>query len=223
MKYLLLATFFAFFTQTACYAPTVKAELFVKQKQEEEKEETLKNSGDVPAGEQSAPTDTAEPKKEPKNQVFNPRKPKNKTLSTKDIDKIVIIHTQEIGAYCIGAWQSQKCMKALSSSNLTFSSLYAEKLELGGKKKAQDALLENCSASTAATKIDVPAYAMKSAMTTCANAIYDITEATKIKPNLTHFQLLVEPIFCLGGEERCEKFEELLRNIISKRVSEPQK
>lgn len=220
MKYILLATFFAFFIQTAYCTHTAKAELFVKQKSED-KEETLKNDGGAPGEEQTSTDTPTEPPTKTKNQVFNPKKPKNKTLSSKEIDKIVIIHTQEIGAYCIGAWQSQKCMKALSSSNLSLASLYAEKLELGGKKKSQDALLENCSASTAATKVDVPAYAMKSAMTTCANAIYDITEATKIKPNLTHFQLMVEPIFCLGGEERCEKFEELLRNIISKTMSTP--
>lgn len=226
MRHILLATAVIFLTQTVIYTPFVKAELFVKSKKEEEEQpETLKNDGSTPQEEQqqagSSDTPPEQEKKSPPKQVFVPQKPKSKELSSKQIDKIVIIHTQDIAAYCIGAWQSQKCMKALSRSNLTLASLYAETLNKNKKKKAQDALLENCSASTAATKVDVPAYAMKSAMTTCANAIYDITEATKIKPNPTHFQLMIEPIFCLGGEERCEKFEELLRNVISQTMSAP--
>jgi hypothetical protein len=195
----------------------VKADLFLKKKAPVNAEE------EVLRGEEKAPEDVpAEEKKTPK-QVFVPKKSKNPSLTPQEMDRIVVMHTQEIGAYCVGSWQSQNCMKALSSSALTLASLYAEKLEKAGHKDAQDPLLQNCAAATAATKVEVPAYAMKSALTTCANAIYDITESTKIKPNLTHFQLLVEPIYCLGGDPRCEKLEEILRAVVAKSMTEEQK
>lgn len=197
------------------------AELFVTPKVQEAQEETLRGMppSDVPTKEAQA---EQAPAAKPKKQIFVDPTSKNPQLSAVEIDRIVIMHTQEIGAYCVGSWQSQPCMKALSSSNLTLASMYAESLAKGGHQKVQDALLQNCAASTAATKTEVPAYAMKSAMTTCANVIYDITEATKVRPNLTHFQLLVEPIFCLGGEARCADFEKILREVVAKSMPQQQ-
>lgn len=201
---------------------SANAELFnTKKEAQETPEETLKVDESGNGVQPTEPDASPAPEKKKPKQVFVQKEAKNKALNPEEINRIIIMHTQEIGAYCVGAWQNQKCMSALSSSTLTMASLYAEALEKSGHKDAQDPLMQNCAAATAATKVEVPAYAMKSAMTTCANAIYDITESTKIKPNLTHFQLLVEPIFCLGGDERCGKFEELLRTVVAKSPPPP--
>lgn len=196
------------------------ADLFVKKK--EDTRGAVETVPDYPSGEAEQTSPPAQPdgKRKTGQEVFVPQK--SKEMSAQQIDRMTLMHTQEIGAYCVGSWQSQPCMKALASTNLTVATLYSRALERKGQKKMHDPLLQGCAASTAAVKREVPAYAMKSAMTECANAISDISEATKVKPNPTHFQLLVEPIFCLGGEPRCGKFEELLRQIVAKSLEQQQ-
>lgn len=196
------------------------ADLFVKKKVEQEEVETVPEYPSDDEKAETPPPAQPETKKKAGKEVFV--QPKSKEMSAQQVDRMTLMHTQEIGAYCVGSWQSQPCMKALASTNLSVATVYARTLEAKGQKKMHEPLLKGCSASTAAVKREVPAYAMKSAMTECANAISDISNATKIKPNPTHFQLLVEPIFCLSGEPRCGKFEELLRQIVARSIEQQQ-
>ncbi|NCC21570.1 MAG: hypothetical protein EOM26_03810 [Alphaproteobacteria bacterium] len=112
-----------------------------------------------------------------------------------------------IAQQCIGNWESQACISILAQSNLVLAANYAEKLEKRGQKKATEAVKEHCAAATAATQQDVPAYAMRSAMTECANAIYDISRATKVEPDQSHYQLLVYPTMCLSEDQQCPAIE----------------
>lgn len=127
-----------------------------------------------------------------------------------DQDRVVSIHVGDIAQTCPGAWHKQVCLSSLSNSVMSMVSQYAEALQNAGQEESLTPLKEHCAAATAATQIEVPAHAMVSALTECVNAVYDITEATTVKPHLMHYRLTIDTIFCLKGEPQCLSLEKQL-------------
>lgn len=172
------------------------------------------------------PESTVETPKKNKNQVYVPSK-KQETQdessqegtnapALNNLDRVVSIHLSDIAQKCPGAWTQQTCMAALANSNMTMASQYAEVLDQSGNKDSLEPLKEHCAASTAAMKIEVPAYAMKSAMIECANTIYDLIEQTGQKPHMSHYELTVGAIMCLSDDPSCANIEKTLIAIRSK-------
>ncbi|MBU0859509.1 MAG: hypothetical protein KJ667_06205 [Alphaproteobacteria bacterium] len=120
---------------------------------------------------------------------------------------------QLLGEYCPGQWESAHCLKAVSQSNMVMVSNYGAALQESGKKQAAEQLKQHCAASTAGTEGDYPAYAMKSAFTECANTIGDLAGQTNLKPDLSHYQLLVGATMCLDGAAECAPIEKTLRQL----------
>lgn len=125
----------------------------------------------------------------------------------------VVQHIRQLQQNCMsGQWESQACIRALGESNLTLASQYAESLKKSGKAADADDIVQHCAASTASTKKQVPAYAMASAMTECANAMGDTANKTRIKPDLTHYQILIAGALCLSKHPKCPPLERGIAN-----------
>ncbi len=126
----------------------------------------------------------------------------------------VLTYVKGVGKACVEDWATQNCMKNLSILNRDTASFYAQNLNDSGRKDADakmEELKQHCAASTAALKVDVPAYAMRSAMTECVNTISDIVDATKVKPNVNMYQLMVGSILCLQKDAQCKFIENQLK------------
>lgn len=109
---------------------------------------------------------------------------------------------------CLGEWSNAECLKTVSGSNIVLTGQYMDVLKEQGKTDKVAELRDGCAASTAAfNKSDIPAKAMRNAYVQCANTISDISEATTIKPDLSHYQLLLGAIMCLDGSDVCKKLE----------------
>ena len=117
--------------------------------------------------------------------------------------------------YCSHEWSSQSCMKTLSGASLVMVSNYAEDLHKNKNGQYLESLKQHCAASTAGTKVEVPAYAQRSAMTECINHIVTINEKTGIKPNPDFYQLIVGAIMCFDKNPSCSVIENSLDNYLS--------
>jgi len=120
-------------------------------------------------------------------------------------------HAKIVSKACLGKWETQSCLKAVSDSALVMISNYAAKLKKNGKGSSLETLKEHCAASTAASNGEYPADAMVSAYVECANIISDINDATGLMPDQSHYQLLVGPVLCIRKDRRCAAIEEGLR------------
>lgn len=116
-------------------------------------------------------------------------------------------HIRAVARSCVGNWESQECLAAVSRSALDLAARYAEELSNAGHDFAIELIKEHCAAGTAAAEGEYPAYAMKSAWTECANIMSDISEATGLNPSTSHYQLLVGPVLCLDKDMRCKSVE----------------
>jgi len=119
----------------------------------------------------------------------------------------VMAHAKQIASICPGSWEQQNCLKAVSESNITLASNYAESLDNSGKSNHIEPLKQLCAASTAATKGEYPPAAMNSAFTECANGIYDISQKSGVAPDQSNYQLLVAAILCLNKDPQCDLLE----------------
>lgn len=123
------------------------------------------------------------------------------------------VFAQTLSANCLRSWTTQPCLKNISQSVLVLAANYAGDLESQGLIGAVEQIKQHCSAATAGTKGEYPAYAMQSAFTECANMIYDVSEQTKIKPDLSHYQLLVSSILCMNKDRSCSNIEKSLSSL----------
>ncbi len=119
-------------------------------------------------------------------------------------------HVANVTSYCVGKWESEACLKELSSVSMDMAVNFAENLDAKKEHGAIELIKQHCSAPTAALKISVPAYAMKSAITECVNSVADINEATSVKPDLNLYQLLVGSVLCLDKDPACADIEKQL-------------
>lgn len=123
-------------------------------------------------------------------------------LTTQQFGHVTAIHES-----CVQNWGDQSCMQSISATSKDMLEAYAVALEKSGHKAQVETVKNQCAATTAAAKTKVPAYAMKSALTECANTISDVVAEVTVQPDLVLYQLLVGSIFCLGKEEPCPVFE----------------
>lgn len=129
------------------------------------------------------------------------------------VDKDFAKDTASIAAACPRDWESEPCLKATSQAAMVLISQYGASLQQGGYEDAMEPLKQECAASTAATQQDgIPAYAMKSAYTVCANKIGEIAESTGVKPDPSYFQLIFATIICMDKQPQCERMEESIVN-----------
>ena len=123
-------------------------------------------------------------------------------------DTEYIAHTKAVANACLDQqWERQACLSAVSYSTLALAANYAQRLSDQGHDFAVELIKEHCAAGTAAARDKFPAYALKSAWIECANTMSDIAETTGLKPNASHYQLLVGPILCLDKDRRCTNVE----------------
>ena len=123
-----------------------------------------------------------------------------------------VYHAQKVAASCLNKqWTAPLCLKNLSESALVLSANYAGVLESKGMIGPIEQIKQNCAAASAGTQGDYPAYALTSAFTQCANMIFDVSEQTYIKPDLSHYQILVGSILCLSRDPRCTSIEQQLK------------
>ncbi len=132
------------------------------------------------------------------------------------IKPYVLRYVRDVYHTCAGNWKSAQCITSLASLSKDIVVDYAVKLETAGQKAFHEPLKQKCAASTAALQTAVPAYAQKSAMTECLNAIADMSQASDVKPDLELYQLAIGALQCVDKEGSCEAFE----NQISSHVQE---
>ncbi|MBI2234543.1 MAG: hypothetical protein HYU57_06115 [Micavibrio aeruginosavorus] len=119
-------------------------------------------------------------------------------------------YAQQIAKACINQWEAQTCLGAVADSNMVLLSNYGADLQSRKMEAEAEALKQHCAATTAASRQQVPAYAMKSALTECANTITDLAARTGVQPDPSHFQLLIAPLLCLGGDPACAALSDQL-------------
>ncbi|MGH1403694.1 MAG: hypothetical protein ACRBDL_05580 [Alphaproteobacteria bacterium] len=116
-------------------------------------------------------------------------------------------HIHSVNKQCVGQWEKQICMKALSEASMAMASKYAERLNQSGNGNQMEPLKQGCAASTAAMKVNVPAYAMKSALTECANTVSDVVDTTGVQPDINLYQILIAGVLCIGKDQQCAMLE----------------
>ncbi len=137
--------------------------------------------------------------------------------AAKDIKQIpayVLGYARNVYNSCAGVWKSAQCVSAIAALSKDITIDYASSLEQAKQEAFHEPLKQSCAASTAAIQTDVPAYAQKSAMTECLNAIADMTQASGVKPNINLYQLAVGGTQCLDQEGNCEAFENQLAPLL---------
>jgi hypothetical protein len=80
---------------------------------------------------------------------------------------------------------------------------------------AAEKIKQHCAAATAAREQEFPAYAMKSAFIECANMMSDVSDETRITPDLSHYQLLIGATMCLNKDPGCAEITKTLRQYIT--------
>lgn len=123
------------------------------------------------------------------------------------VSQQVLGHAQKVASACIHKWENQTCLTALSNSNMDMIINYAQSLKNNHKSSAIEDLKNVCAASTAAQDGEYPAYAMNSAFTECANGMYDLSVSTGIKPDQSHYQLIVAAVMCLSKSPQCRTLQ----------------
>ncbi len=132
-----------------------------------------------------------------------------------NVDKNFKAHARNVAHNCINSWESDGCLTATSESAMVLISQYGAKLQHMDMDEQKEKLKQECAASTAASqKSGFPAYAMKSAYTTCANTIYDIQVTTGINPDPNYYQLLVGTILCMNKSNQCGEIEDGLKKTL---------
>jgi hypothetical protein len=117
----------------------------------------------------------------------------------------------KIAGACLDHWEAPSCLSAVSESNMALLSNYGAALQNGGYAAEAEQLKQHCAATTAASQETVPAYAMRSALTECANTITDISGKTGVQPDPSHYQLLLAPLLCLSADPRCAPIAEQMK------------
>lgn len=132
---------------------------------------------------------------------------KTKGMEKYPVNSIDEAYMRNLAKYCVSHWEQQECLKTLSEISLTVTSNYADSLSNAGHAKYHEPLKQKCAAATAATRMEVPGYAMLSAVTECLNIIVDINQATSVRPDPTKYQLMVSGVLCLQGDKTCSQIE----------------
>lgn len=180
------------------------------------------NSNTPPSLWNSTPVEEPEPKvprkikqikkknKEEQSQTYQTAAEAEKDLNRPiSVDKNFSLHAGQVAQSCPGTWENAACLNATSQAALVLISQFASDLQNAGHEDVTETLKQECAASTAATqKDDIPAYAMKSAYTVCANKIYDISSQTGVKPDPSYYQIMVGTVLCMSNDPQCKIIED---------------
>ena len=109
---------------------------------------------------------------------------------------------------CVMRWEDQACVRALSESSLVMVSDYGAVLKYQKMEDSAEILKQHCAATTAATKQEVPPYAMESAMKECLEYISMIVSKSGVRPDMSHYQLMTMSTLCLGKTRECPAIEQ---------------
>lgn len=197
------------FSQTA-YAENSGITLNAPQSQEKQTKKPIWNTPERSRSSSEQSTQNAEETREQKTE----EQPKPQSPSNANIRPQVMEYVGFVYESCASAWKTFSCVQSLSSLSRDITIDYAERLEKARQSKFQDSLKENCAATTAALQQEVPAYAQKSAMTVCFNAISDIAQASGVKPDLDLYQLAVGSVACIDQVGACKILEDQLSGLI---------
>ncbi len=185
---------------------------------------TNQNNGEVFNGRVQS---TPEQEKDTKKPATKTGKPENNTPNvpaqeagepeTMDELKALNVYPYYMGAakYCSHEWESQICMKTLSEASLIMTSNFADDLNKNGFEGHLEELKQHCAASAAATKVNVPASAQRSAIVECVNHIVDVSEKTGLKPDPNFYQLMVGSVLCFDKNAACILIEQGLDSALA--------
>ncbi|MGB0718977.1 MAG: hypothetical protein ACPGRX_00800 [Bdellovibrionales bacterium] len=127
---------------------------------------------------------------------------------TKAASQTALDYARLAAKSCVpGAWEGQPCLAAISQNTLVMAANYQEALQNAQKLSDSEAIKQHCAAATAAANGEYPAYAMRSAYVECANTVYDVTERSGVRPDLSQYQLLIGAVQCLDKSTACSAFE----------------
>ena len=129
-----------------------------------------------------------------------------------ELSQQAIYHAGMIAKNCAPIWDNPNCIRSVGDSNYEFLSIYGAQLQYMKKDVFAENLKNSCAASTASRTDPVPAYALRSAMIECANAVSDISGKSGITPDLSHYQLMVAGTICLAGAPECQSIMEQLKS-----------
>ena len=142
-----------------------------------------------------------------------------KPKSSAAISETAMHYTKMVAVDCAAKahlWTTNGCLRTLSESSRVMVSNYMETLDREGQTSFVELVKNSCAASTAAEQGTYPATAMKSAFIECANAISDVAEASRLAPDLAHYELLAGPILCMENDQRCREVERRLKQFLWK-------
>lgn len=126
---------------------------------------------------------------------------------------VAVQFAKEIANTCLDGWEGADCLKSVSSSNEIMAGQYIQILGQAAKATEAETVKQGCAASTAAKVKEVPAPAMRSAFTECANTISDVVEKTGVTPDVSHYQLLIGAVLCMDKDPRCEMLTKQLASL----------
>lgn len=121
-----------------------------------------------------------------------------------------------VATACLNNWQAPGCLEEVSKAAMVQTVNYTDALTKAGHPADADTVKQHCAASTAAMHETVPANAMRSALTECANTISDVSQKTGVLPDPSQYQLLVGPALCLANDQRCAVVNQGLRAFVGK-------
>ena len=107
-------------------------------------------------------------------------------------------------------WMSASCLKVNAYSNRILAANYIAALKEKGKTKAAGSVEQQCAAATALGEVKATQETVGNVLAECANQISDMTAETGIKPDLSHYQLLIAATLCITKDARCEASEQAL-------------
>ncbi len=142
----------------------------------------------------------------------NKQKPQGKVAPDQKLVPTIKEIARDIVKSCNGGkWETQACLTELGTLSFATTTTYADKLQkINSNEATLEKLKQECAASTAPMQGEYPAYAVTSAMTVCANTIYDLSVETGQKPDPDLYQLLVGSIMCLNKQANCIGIEQQL-------------
>ena len=105
---------------------------------------------------------------------------------------------------------SSACLKVNAYSNRILAANYIAALKEKGKTKAAGSVEQQCAAASVLGEVEAPRETVGNVLAECANQISDMTAETGIKPDLSHYQLLIAATLCITKDARCEASEQAL-------------
>ena len=132
----------------------------------------------------------------------NPHTQQSVVASDPSRADVIVSSIRHAADKCLSKWEAASCITELGHFSTTLVTFFAHDLEAAGHQAQLEPLRQSCAASTASSKMAVPAYAQSSAMTECANMMYDISVKAQLVPEATMYQFMIMSVMCLNKDQR---------------------